>query len=140
MAKFRIWHGDKPKYKKLSSLKEAVKVMLKTDAYDEDSSGLEQNYDGEWDEWLDEDDQNIHEHLFMYGSRSRYLRGDDEDDDDFDDEYDEDGAETEDDDMEERLMKVIGGNSRPKSNDVDDEDDDDDSGDEDDDFDDGYEN
>ena len=123
MSKFRVWYGDKPNRKKVSSLKEAIKFILKNSKFDESNSGIEQGLDGDWDEWLDDDDQNIHEHLFMYESRSKYLR-DDDDDDDYG--FDDDSSEShDDDDMEERLMKVIGGNSKVSKDDGDFDDDDD---------------
>ena len=128
MAKFRAWYGNKPTIKNVSSLREAMKIILKNDDFDESNSGIEELIDSEWDEWLDEDDQNVHEHLFMYETRSKYLRDDDDfEDDDFDDDDDDAG----DDDMEERLLNVIGGNSRASSSErskaaADDDDDDDD--------------
>jgi len=97
-------------------LREAIKFILKNSNYDESNSGIEENIDGDWDEWLDDDDQNIHEHLFMYEARSKYLRADDDDDDD---DYDDDESveDIEEDDMEERLLSVIGGNSRSSHDD-----------------------
>ena len=125
MAKYRVWYGDGPDYKKMSSLAEAIKYFRKHGDLEEDESGIEEFIDGEWDEWLDEDDQNVHEHLYMYGGKSAYLRSDEDEEDDFDeDEEDvdeEDVDEDEDDsdevDMEDRLMNVIGGNTRPASTD-----------------------
>ena len=143
MAKYRVWYGDGPDYKKMSSLADAIKYFRKHSDLEEDESGIEENIDGEWDEWLDEDDQNVHEHLYMYGGKSAYLRveEDEDEDDEFDD--DEDVEEDEDDDsdegdMEDRLMNVIGGNARGKSSDEEVEEDEEESfdDDEDDDFDD----
>lgn len=148
MAKYRVWYGDEPEYKKVSSLADALKYFRKHDELEEDESGIEELIDGEWDEWLDEDDQNVHEHLYMYGGKSAYLRSDeDEDDDDFDDdeEIDDDVDENDEGDMEDRLMNVIGGNAKVKvtednsdeENTFDDDDEDDfDDGDDEDDFDD----
>ncbi|MCM8541299.1 MAG: hypothetical protein NE328_13590 [Lentisphaeraceae bacterium] len=149
MAKFRAWYGDDPTYKKVSSLAEAIKFIKKNPDFDESNSGVEEKIDGDWDEWLDEDDQNVHEHLYMYGGKSKFLKVDeDEDDDDEDledlDEDDEDEEveeveEVEDDvvdeDLDDRLLDVIGG-GRAVTKDVDEEievDDDDDLLDDDDD-------
>ena len=78
MAKYRVWYGDEPEYKKVSSLADALKYFRKHDELEEDESGIEELIDGEWDEWLDEDDQNVHEHLYMYGGKSAYLRSDED--------------------------------------------------------------
>ena len=116
MAKYRVWYGDEPEYKKVSSLAEALKYFRKHDELEEDESGIEENIEGEWDEWLDEDDQNVHEHLYMYGGKSAYLRSDDdEDDEDFDDDDVEEEDNNDEVDMEDRLMNVIGGNAKVKS-------------------------
>ena len=112
MAKYRVWTGDDPEsedveiLKTTSSLADAIKFIRKReDELDESNSGL-QFYDGFWDEWLDDDDQNIHEHLYMYGGKSRFLR--DIEDEDEDDDFDDDEEEVED-DLDDRLMDVIGG-------------------------------
>ncbi|MCM8537790.1 MAG: hypothetical protein NE334_17745 [Lentisphaeraceae bacterium] len=128
MSKYRIWYGDEPEYKKASSLAEAIKFFRKNPDYDESDSGIEELMDGEWDEWLDEDDQNIHEHLYMYGGKSVYLKvAEDEDDEDFDEDDLDDDLEDEEEeeveeeeasddiDLEDRLMNVIGGNAKVKA-------------------------
>ena len=136
MAKYRVWHGNGPKYKKISSLAEGIKFFRKNEQHTEDDSGIEQLFDGEWDEWLDEDDQNIHEHIYMYGSKSEYLRVDEDDDDDgFDDDDDVEDDDRDAGEVEDRLMNVIGGNTKVKTSDSDDDNDDDDDGDDDEDFD-----
>jgi hypothetical protein len=129
MAKYRVWFGDEPDYKNVSSLAEAIKFIRKNRNFDESNSGIEELQDGEWDEWLDDDDQTIHEHLYMYGGKSKYLKSapkveeaeeeillDDDDDDDLDEDEDEEiedeELEVEEEDLDERLMDVIGGNTR----------------------------
>ena len=109
MAKFRVWYGDDPTYKKVSSLAEAIKFIKKNPDYDESNAGVEEKIDGEWDEWLDEDDQNVHEHLYMYGGKSKFLRvEEDEDDDDLDDDDEDlDEDEDEDEDVEESDEDVV---------------------------------
>ena len=122
MAKFRVWYGDEPTYKKVSSLTEAIKFIKKKPDFDESNSGIEEKIDNDyWDEWLDEDDQNVHEHLYMYGGKSKYLKSlDDEDEDeDLDEDEEVEDEEVEDDeedaveeDLDDRLMDVIGGGRR----------------------------
>ena len=125
MAKYRIWTEEDPEVLVTGSLAQAIKYIKKNSDLDESNSGLEELIDGDWDEWLDRDDQNVHDHLYMYGSRSEYLRKDEEvdeeDDSLFDDGYveegysdDEDDADFDDDDDEEfededRLLNAIGG-------------------------------
>lgn len=130
MAKYRVWYGDDPTYKNVTSLAEAIKFIKKKPDFDESNSGVEELVDNEyWDEWLDEDDQNVHEHLYMYGGKSKYLRAvveeeddeeiddediddedlDDEEEEDIDDEETEEGVDSDDEDLDERLMDVIGG-------------------------------
>ena len=150
MAKFRVWYGDEPTYKKVSSLTEAIKFIKKKPEFDESNSGIEEKIDDEyWDEWLDDDDQNVHEHLYMYGGKSKFLRSleDDEDEDldedeedlDEDDEDLEDEEDAVEEDLDDRLMDVIGGGRSPATEveeTFDDEDDEDLDDDEDDDLDD----
>ena len=118
MAKYRVWYGDDPTYKKVSSLAEAIKFIKKRPELDESNSGIEEETDVDfWDEWLDEDDQNVHEHLYMYGGKSKFLRVVDEDEDDLDDDDEEEDEDDDidddedevDEDLDERLMDVIGG-------------------------------
>ena len=141
MSKFRIWFGDEPQYISVSSVGDAIRVIKKNmDKFPEGEAGLEYNEDGVWDEWLDEDDQGIHEHLYMYGKTSRFLRLDSEDEEEeYDEEYDDDDDDDiEDDDINDRLLNVIGGGGSSNNEDFDDddefeeEDDDDDFDDEDD--------
>ena len=73
MDRYRVWFGDEPKYNYFSSLAQALKHIRKTKKLDESNSGLEENFDGEWDEWMDSDDQEVHDHLYMYGGKSPYL-------------------------------------------------------------------
>lgn len=90
MKKYRIWIGENPKYIEVKHLIEAAKIFRKyADEYNEGNSGLEIDHDGVWDEWLDPDDQNIHEHIYMYGKEAGYvLEEDEEEDKEF--EFDED--------------------------------------------------
>jgi len=148
MAKFRVWYGDDPTYKKVSSLTDAIKFIKKKPDFDESNSGIEEMIDGDyWDEWLDEDDQNVHEHLYMYGGKSKFLRSLDDEDEDLDEEEDlDEDEEVEDDeedsveeDLDDRLMDVIGGGRSPSTEvgeTFDDDEDDDLDDDEDDDLDD----
>lgn len=73
MDRYRVWFGDKPKYNYFATLAQSLKHIRKTKKLDESNSGLEENFDGEWDEWMDMDDQEVHDHLYMYGGKSPYL-------------------------------------------------------------------
>ncbi len=122
MAKYRVWYGDEPTYKNVSSLAEALKFFKKNPNYDESNSGIEELVDNYWDEWLDEDDQNVHEHIYMYGGKSKHFRATgsneeeeeeeiEEDLEELDEDLDEEEADLIDDDeeLDDRLLDVIGG-------------------------------
>ena len=74
MSKYRVWYDGDPEYTNFDSLAQALKYVRKTKALDESNSGLEECIDGYWDEWMDSDDQEIHDHLYMYGGKSPYLK------------------------------------------------------------------
>lgn len=134
MSQYKVWSGDDPDAEDLDflkttpSLSKAIKYLIKNEDLDESNSGIKHKVDGYWDEWLDEDDQNIHEHLYMYGGKSSLLKSSEEEDD-----LDDDAVDDEDDGLEEelndRLLDVIGGSQRSASSDddddIEDEDDDD---------------
>ena len=132
MARYRVWEGEEPYgdddsgvLKTTSSIADAIKYLRKNSDLDEDNSGLQELIDGAWDEWLDEDDQNIHEHLYMYGGKSRFLRSNEDEDEDEDEEVDEDIDDDEEeveDDLDDRLMDVIGGGRSKAQNDDEEED------------------
>ncbi len=73
-SNFRVWYDGDPEYTYFDSLAQALKHIRKTKVLDEDNSGLEECLDGIWDEWMDSDDQEIHDHLYMYGGKSPYLK------------------------------------------------------------------
>ena len=131
MSKYKVWTDDDPEALRTTSLAKAIKYISKNADLDEGNSGLEEYISGEWDEWLDDDDQNIHEHLYMYPKKSPYLIDedeieemsvadmtnpfdslDDDDDEDFDDDDDDDLDDDDDEEEEERLLGAIGGSNR----------------------------
>ena len=131
MAKYRVWSGEEPNsddgsgvLKSTSSISDAIKYIRKNSKLEEDNSGLQELISGSWDEWLDEDDQNIHEHLYMYGGASKLLKSSEDDEEEVDEDLDDDEDEVEE-DLDDRLMNVIGG-GRSKSQDPEDSEDDDD--------------
>ena len=132
MSKYNVWTDDEAKAFTTSNLAKAIKFIIKNSDFDESNSGLEERVDGEWDEWLDDDDQNIHEHLYMYSGKSRFLNDEEDDEDDIDDEEDDFIG---DEDDEDRLLSAIGG-SNHHSDDDEDFSEDDDELDDDEDFDD----
>ena len=105
MEKFRLWHGDEPEYLEIGSISKAIVVIKKeSHLFPEDKSGLQKYENGEWDEWLDEEDQNIHEHIFMFGNTSAFINVDLEDlEDDLEEEDEEEIFE----DSEERFINAI---------------------------------
>ncbi|WDE96945.1 hypothetical protein PQO03_03090 [Lentisphaera profundi] len=74
MSKYRVWYDGEPEYTEFDTLAKALKYVRKTKVLDESNSGLEECTDGYWDEWMDSDDQEIHDHLYMYGGKSPYLK------------------------------------------------------------------
>lgn len=74
MSKYRVWYDGDPEHTNFDSLAQALKYVRKTKVLDESNSGLEECVDGYWDEWMDSDDQEIHDHLYMYGGKSPYLK------------------------------------------------------------------
>ena len=124
MEKFRLWHGDEPKFVEVRSISEAMLMIRKNEKlFPEESSGLQQFENGVWDEWLDEEDQTIHEHMYMFNQSSRYLVDLDDEDFDFDDEYDFDDEMEEEEfvsDDEDRFISEVA--AGVTDDDIDDED------------------
>ena len=129
MSQYKVWSGDDPDAEDLDflkitpSLSKAIKYIIKNEDLDESNSGIKHKVDGYWDEWLDEDDQNIHEHLYMYGGKSSLLKSS-EDDDELDDDAVDDEDDSLEEDLNDRLLDVIGGSQRSGSSDDEDEEDD----------------
>ena len=104
MTRYRLWYGEKPQYIEVDSISEAILLLRKDeDKFPEESSGLEKFENGEWDEWLDTEDQNIHEHIFMFGKTSAFIK-DLEDLEDLEDDHEEEDIYE---DKEERFINAI---------------------------------
>jgi hypothetical protein len=138
--KFRVWFGpsEKPKYEYFATIAQAIKFVKKNASFDEANSGFEEKLDGEWDEWLDLDGQNIHEHLYMTDGKSEYLKegkksaksadaddvedevieedDDEEEEEEVEEEVEEDFVDEE--AAEERLLTVLGGAGKDDDDEV----------------------
>lgn len=116
--KFRLWqdnNGDR-EYTPVNSVAKTILLVQKNeDIFLEEVSGLEVLENGMWDEWLDEEDQNIHEHIFMFGEASSFLEDITDDIEDNDSDEDEEIFLEED-----RLLSVLAEGSRGDDSDEED--------------------
>ena len=73
MFKYRVLLNEKERLGTNSLYKAVLHIKERYNSYPDNSFILEENNDGKWEEWLDNDDQNVYEYLYHHNDDLSHL-------------------------------------------------------------------